>query len=86
MNLRKEVPYSVTAEVQDIVERDNGVLYIKGSVITSSDRYRGMIIGRGGKMIREIGMAVRKELEAATGKKIFVELTVEVDPHWVDKL
>ena len=86
LNTREEVPYSTTAEVEEITERENGVLYIKGRVLTSQDRYKGMIIGRGGKNIKEIGQAVRKELEVSTTKKAFVDLTVDVDEHWMERL
>lgn len=86
LNLRKEVPYTLTTQVEDIVERKNGNLYIKGKIITTADRYKSMIIGLRGKMIKEIGMAVRKELELSTGKKVFIELIVEVDPHWIEKM
>lgn len=82
--LRDEVPYSLTALVDDIVERENGALYIQARILTSADRYKSMIIGRGGRMIKEISMAVRKELETASNKKIFLDLTVETDHHWMD--
>ncbi len=82
LNLREEVPYTVTTRVDEIEERPNGNLYVKGKIITTADRYKVMIIGKKGFMIKEIGMAVRKELEQATGKKIYVDLTVEVNPHW----
>ncbi len=79
---RKEVPYTITTKVDEITERDNGTLFIKGRVITSAERYKSMLIGKNAAMIKEIGMAVRKELETASGKKVFVELNVEVNPHW----
>ncbi len=82
--LRREVPYSLTAKVDAIEERTNGTLYIKARILTSADRYKAMIIGRGGAMIKEISMAARKELETATNKKVYLELTVETDPHWMD--
>lgn len=82
--LRSEVPYSLTSITDDVVERDNGSLYIKARIITSADRYKSMIIGKNGFMIKEISMAARKELETATGKKVFLELTVETDTHWMD--
>lgn len=84
--LRREVPYSLTTAIDDVIERDNGTLYIKARIITNQDRYKGMIVGRGGSMIKEISMASRKELETATNKKVFLDLTVEVDPHWVEYL
>lgn len=85
LNLYKEVPYNITTSVEKIIERENGNLYIEGKIITSDDRYKGMIIGKNGSKIREIGMAVRKELEVSTGKKVFINLLVEVDPHWIEK-
>lgn len=84
LNLRREVPYAIAAIVDDIEERDNGVTYIRARLLTSADRYKGMIIGAKGEMIKEISMAARKELEVAANKKVYLELTVETDPHWID--
>lgn len=86
LNTRDEVPYSVGTQVSQLTERSNGTLYVKASILVSDKRYKGMIIGRGGRNIKEIGQAVRKELEISTGKKVFVELTVEADKHWIDRL
>lgn len=86
LNLREEVPYSVTAVVDDVIERDNGNLFIKARLLTNQDKYKGMLVGKGGSMIREISMAARKELEVASSKKVFLELTVEVDPHWMERM
>lgn len=82
--LRKELPYSLTTVVDEIVEREKGALYVKARILTSDDRYKAMIIGTKGAMIKEISMATRKELETATNKKIFIELSVETDPHWIE--
>lgn len=84
--LRKELPYTMMTEVDEIKEKINGSTYIKARIITSSDRYRKMIIGENGRMVKEIGMAARKELETATNKKIYLDLTVESNPHWFDVL
>lgn len=84
--LRREVPYSLTSIVDEIDDRENGVLYVKGRIITNKEKYKGMIVGKDGVMIKEISMATRKELETASNKKVYVELTVETDPHWVDYL
>ncbi len=84
LNLRREVPYAIAAVVDDIDERENGTLYIRARLLTSADRYKGMIIGKNGAMIREISMAARKELEVASDKKVYLELSVETDPHWID--
>lgn len=84
--LRKELPYSLTVTVDEVEKRENGVMYIKARIITNDDRYKRMIIGEKGRMIKEIGMATRKELETATDQKIFTDLTVEVDSHWMQDL
>ena len=80
--LRKEIPYTLTVVVDEVTDRKDGIKFIKGRIITDDDRYKKMIIGERGRMIKEIGQAARKELETATGQKIFVNLTVEVNPHW----
>lgn len=84
LNLRREVPYRITAVVDDVVERDSGSMYIKARILTLDDRYTGMVIGKGGSMIKEISMAVRKELETASNKKVFIDLTAETDKHWME--
>jgi GTP-binding protein Era len=82
--LRDEVPYTLASAVDEVIERDNGTVYIKAKIITSADRYKAMIIGKAGVMIKEISQAARKELETATEKKVFLELTVVTDPHWME--
>lgn len=84
--LREELPYTLTTVVDEVTERKNGVLYVRARILTSADRYKAMIVGKGGAMIKEISQAARKELETASNKKVFLELTVETDPHWVDYL
>jgi GTP-binding protein Era len=84
--LRDEVPYTLTSIVDEVTERPNGTLYIKARILTSADRYKAMIVGKGGVMIKEISMAARKELETASNKRVYLEVTVETDPHWVDYL
>lgn len=84
LNLRKEVPYRITAVVDEITERDSGSLFVKARILATEERYQAMVIGKGGSMIKEISMASRKELERATNKKVFLDLTVETDPHWME--
>ncbi len=85
LRLRQEVPYTTHVEVTELEERKNGMVYIKGTVFTTDDRYKGMIIGQGARGIREIGQSVRKELEIVLEKKVYIELNVEVDPHWMQR-
>ena len=82
--LRKEVPYSVNVEVDSVVDKKKLIL-IKARILTTADRYKKMIIGRGGKKIKEIGYNARKELELMSDRKIFLELMVEIDKHWAER-
>lgn len=84
--LRKELPYTLVTVVDEVKERDNGTVFIKARILTSADRYKAMIIGKSGVMIKEISQAARKELETATSKNVYLELTVETDPHWIEYL
>ena len=86
LRLRQEVPYTTHVEVTDIQDKENGMLVIAATIYTTNDRYKRMIIGKGGQGIKEIGQSTRKELEGAMNRKIFLELTVDVDPHWTERL
>ena len=85
LNTRKEVPYATNVEVDEVVEKEDGMLVIKARIVTTNDTYKKMLIGARGRRVKAIGMAVRKELELATNKHVFIELLVEVDRHWVEK-
>ncbi len=82
--LREEVPYSVNVEVDSVVDKKK-LIVIKARILTNADRYKKMIIGRGGKKIKEIGYNARKELELMSSRKIFLELIVETDKHWAER-
>jgi GTP-binding protein Era len=78
----EEIPYTTTAIVDEITTRENGVMYIKARILTTETRYKKMLIGQAGRKIKEIGSFARKEIALATGKKIYLDLSVETDPHW----
>ncbi|MFA5210922.1 MAG: GTPase Era [Patescibacteria group bacterium] len=81
----KEVPYSITVEVDNIEDKKD-ILLIQARILTADERYKKIIIGRNGQKIKEIGKMARRELEQALNKKIFLELEVEVDKHWVERI
>ena len=87
----KEVPYSITVEVDDVEQTTFGKdnvpgLRVHAQVLTNEDRYKRIIIGRGGRKLKEIGQMARKELEQATNVKVYLELDVAVDQHWVKRI
>lgn len=83
--LRQEVPYTTHVEVTDIEDKPD-LFVINAVVYTYDSRYKKMIIGAGGRSIKEIGIAARKELEAALNKKVFLQLEVETDRRWEEKI
>lgn len=81
----KEVPYSMAVEVDNVEEKPD-IFVITARILTDEERYKKLIIGTGGKRIKEIGQMARRELEQALSKKVYLELEVEVDKHWVERL
>jgi len=79
LRMHQEIPYSVAVEVNEVAERENGVLFVSARILTTGDRYRKMLIGTGGRRIKEIGSMARKELETAMNRKVFLDLTVETE-------
>ena len=80
--LSEELPYSIATQVQSYKERENGTLYIDATIYVERESQKGMVIGRKGQMIREIGTKAREELELATGQNVFLELAVKVQKDW----
>lgn len=77
LKLRKELPYKIRVTVDEVRRRDDSPLYVKARIMVPDLHYKKMVIGAGGRMIKEIGLMSRKELEVASGKKAYLELTVE---------
>jgi len=78
----QEVPHSTGVGVDALEERENGVVYILATIYVERDSQKGIIIGKGGRMIKEIGMMARKEIEFLLGKKVFLELRVKTKDKW----
>jgi len=82
LQLRDEVPHSLATRVDEFTERENGNAYIAATIFVERDSHKGIVIGEGGKMLKAIGSAARKEIEAMGGRKIFLELRVKVSKDW----
>ncbi|HOY61024.1 MAG TPA: GTPase Era [Candidatus Woesebacteria bacterium] len=83
--LREEVPYTIFVGI-DKIEDKKKLIVIIATIYTSADRYKKMIIGKNGQKIKEIGYNARKELELMSGRKIYLELTVKTDRHWMERV
>jgi len=80
--LIREVPYSIAVRVKWIVERDDGIVEIKAEIITERESQKGIVIGRGGRMIKEIGTRARTDIERLLGRRVYLELIAKVRPSW----
>lgn len=78
----EEIPYRTAVIVDEISERKNGITYVRARILTTNDRYKKMLIGSEGRKIKEIGSFARKEIALAINKKVYLDLTIETDPHW----
>jgi GTP-binding protein Era len=85
LSLEQELPYSTKVTVEDIEEREDGSRYVQAAILTTDERYQRMIIGAKGSKIKEIGMKARRELEVALQAKVYLDLTVKVDPKWQER-
>ncbi|MEY8445126.1 GTPase Era [Enterococcus ratti] len=82
---RDEVPHSVAVVVDTMKRNENNKIQIQATIIVERDSQKGIIIGKGGKMLKEIGTKARKEIESLLGEKVFLELWVKVQKDWRDK-
>lgn len=80
--LRDEVPHGIAVRMDRFVERGETGARIEATVFVERESHKGIVIGEGGKMIKEIGKAARKEIEGMSGRKVFLELRVKVKANW----
>lgn len=78
-----EIPYHATVLVQEFKEKST-LIKIQADIIVQRDTQKGIILGEGGKMIKQLGTMARKDIEEFLGSKVFLELFVKVRPKWRD--
>lgn len=82
---RDEVPHSVAVVVEQMKLRDDGKIYVGATIYVERDSQKGIIIGRGGLMLRKIGSKARREIEYLLGEKVYLDLWVKVNEDWRNK-
>ena len=82
--LRDEVPHALAVRLDEFKERESGGAYIAATLFVERESQKGIVIGDGGAMLKKIGAAARKEIEAMSGRKVFLELRVKVAKNWRD--
>ncbi|MGF9712972.1 GTPase Era [Paenibacillus naphthalenovorans] len=79
---REEVPHSIAVSIEDMKLEENGVVHISAVIYVERDSQKGIIIGKKGALLKEVGQKARADIEALLGSKTFLELWVKVKKDW----
>jgi GTP-binding protein Era len=79
---RQEVPHAVAVIIEEFKDRSEEMSYISATIAVERDSQKQIVIGRGGKMLKQIGQGARLEIEKALGRRVYLELWVKVIPRW----
>ena len=81
--MRQEVPYACAVRVEELADRGpDAPLYIRGEIFVERPSQKGIVIGEGGAMLKRVGQAARRELQAFFGVRVFLDLRVRVRRDW----
>jgi GTP-binding protein Era len=80
--LRDEVPHCIAIRIDQFLERGDHGAYIAATLFVERESQKGIVIGKGGSMLREIGSLARNEIEQMSGRKVFLELRVKLLKGW----
>ena len=81
IHCQQEIPYSCQVEVEEYIEEDD-ITKIRAHIIVERDSQKGILIGKGGDMLRRIGTEARKEIQNFIDKHVYLETFVKVDKDW----
>lgn len=79
---REEVPHSIAVTIEEMRVQENGVVYIGAVIFVERDSQKGIIIGKRGEFLKEVGKQARRDIEALLGSRTFLELWVKVKKDW----
>lgn len=85
LSLREEIPHAIAVRVDEYKERSEEMAYISATIFVERESHKGIVIGQGGAMLKQIGMHARKQIEEMAGRKIFLELRVKLNKNWRDE-
>jgi GTP-binding protein Era len=81
--LSEELPYSVAVSIEEYTEEpEKGLIRIRAEIFVERESQKGILIGRGGRMLKKIGTEARLELEKETGERVYLDLFVKVERDW----
>ncbi|EDM99840.1 ribosome biogenesis GTPase Era [Pseudoflavonifractor capillosus ATCC 29799] len=84
--LDKEIPHGTAVEVTRFIERDDEVIEMDATIYCEKDSHKGIIIGKGGAMLKKISTLARQDIERFMGTKVFLQTWVKVKENWRDNL
>jgi GTP-binding protein Era len=79
---REEIPHSIAVTIEDMRVQENGVVYIGAVIFVERDSQKGIVIGKQGAVLKEVGKMARRDIEQLLGSKTFLELWVKVKKDW----
>ena len=82
LRAREELPHAVEVELDELEEREDGLLVVRARVWAETESQKGILIGAGGRMVKAIGTGARKEIERLLGRRVHLDLRVRVRKGW----
>jgi len=82
LRTREELPHAVEVEIDEVEEREDGLLLIRARVWAETESQKGILVGAGGRMVRAVGTAARKEIERELDRRVHLDLNVRVRKGW----
>ena len=83
--MREEVPHAIAVEIDEMQTRENDNVYIRGNIYVERESQKGIVIGTGGLVLKEVGRLARQEIETMVGNRVYLELWVKVRKDWRNK-
>ncbi|MFW6237766.1 MAG: GTPase Era [Halanaerobiales bacterium] len=81
---RQEVPYGAAVVIEEFKERKNGKIFIRANIYVEKKSHKGIIIGKNGRLIKEIGRRARRDVEKLLNEEVYLDLWVKVQKDWRD--
>jgi GTP-binding protein Era len=82
LHLQDEIPHAIAVRIDEYKERGDIGAYVGATLLVERDSQKGIVIGKGGEMLKAIGSTARREIEGMSGRKVFLELRVKVNKNW----
>lgn len=82
LQTRDEIPHAIAVDIDEMKARDNGDMYVRATIYVERDSQKGIVIGKKGALLKEIGAQARKDIQMLLGCKVFLDLWVKVKKDW----